>query len=113
MYVRRKQYAVVAGLLIAVILFILLTSPKTVPLALLAFPFFAIYVAIFLLIKLVMTRKSSSSKTIVITSGLIAAFPALLVIFQSIHQLTIKDVLIVFALVCVVAFYLARADFIE
>ena len=113
MNVRRKQYAVVIGLLLVVILFISFTSPKKVPLPLLVFPFFALYVAVFLMMKLNMTRKTASSKTIVITSGLVAAFPALLVIFQSIHQLTIKDVLIVFALVCVVAFYLARADFIE
>ncbi len=39
--------------------------------------------------------------------------PTLLLMFQSIHQLNSKDVVVVVALVCATGFYVAKADFIN
>jgi hypothetical protein len=45
-------------------------------------------------------------------AGTAAALPVLLLVFQSIHQLSVKDVLLVFVLLAAISFYLSKADFI-
>lgn len=46
-------------------------------------------------------------------SGTIASIPVLLALFQSIHQLSIRDVLLSVGLVMLAALYMLRADFIK
>lgn len=110
---RRTELIIAITTLLLVLIFVLVTSPNSIALPLLVIPFFGLYLAIYILVKLLMTRKGRDSRLKAVISGLLASFPVLLIIFQSIHQLTIKDVLIIFALVGTAAFYLARVDFIE
>ena len=47
-----------------------------------------------------------------IRAGVLAAIPVLLLVLQTIHQLTIKDVLITLGLVLLASYYLNKADFL-
>ncbi len=42
-----------------------------------------------------------------------ASLPVLLLVFQSVHQLTIRDVLVSVSLLAFAIFYISRADFIR
>ena len=46
-------------------------------------------------------------------AGIIASVPVLLAVFQSIHQLSIRDVLLSVGLVVLAAVYMLRADFMR
>ncbi len=95
-------------------LFILTTNPEQLPLPLLVVPFIWLFGILFYSAKQLLKRFSSlSDKQSLIISGMTAALPVLLLLFQSIHQLTAKDVLLSVGLVGVAALYIFRADFIK
>lgn len=97
------------------LVFVILTDPRRLPLPLLVMPFILLFAFIYKLIKSVLLYgtelERSKSWTIVAAVG--ALVPTFLLMFQSIHQLTVRDVLVVISLGLVTAFYVAKADFIR
>lgn len=110
---RIRQIILISLLFIGLILFISFTSPKTLPLPFLVLPFLALYTALFLSLKVIVTSYRARTRTKTIVAGLLSSFPVLLLVFQSIHQLTMKDFLIIFGLITIIAFYLSRSEFIQ
>jgi hypothetical protein len=95
-------------------LFFMLTDPDKIPLPLLILPFLWLFAIVFLSCKLILQyRTRATKKQILIASSLLACLVVLLFVFQSIHQLTIRDLLISFAIIGIAGVYLLRADFIN
>lgn len=95
-------------------LFFAFTSPQSLPLPLLVLPFIWLFSVLFVTTWLILKgRQTVTRKQAVLVSGSIACIPVLLAVFQSIHQLSIKDVLISVGLVTIAAIYMLRADFIK
>ena len=109
-----KKYGTLGILYLAGPLFIVLTNPQNLPLPLLVLPFLWLFTVLFVTTSiLVRRRKTVTKRQAVITAGIVASIPVLLAIFQSIHQLSIKDVLLSTGLVLLAAWYVLRADFIR
>jgi hypothetical protein len=109
-----RQYGLLATLYIAGPIFIITTDPRDLPLPLLVLPFMWLFTILFVTTWIVLKRRQNISKRqVVIISGVVASIPVLLAIFQSIHQLSIKDVLLSTGLVLLAAWYVLRADFIR
>jgi hypothetical protein len=96
-------------------LFLSLTDPTRLPLPLIIVPFAWLFLVLYLSINFVIHWRwpDSSKKRSVIVAGVGAALPVLLLVFGSIHQLTIKDFLLALAIVTCVSVYMAKADFIH
>jgi hypothetical protein len=98
-------------------LFLMFTNPDKLPLPLLLVPFLIIFTALFLTVMFVGSHthflKGISTRRKYAIAGFVAALPMLLALFQSLHQLTIRDVLIAVALIVGVIFYISRADFLR
>lgn len=97
------------------ILFLALTDPSRMPVQYLVIPFLWLFVAIFLTVETIVERyiPALTTRRKVVIAGICAALPVLLVVFSSIHQLSVKDLFITVALVICASFYMLRADFIE
>jgi hypothetical protein len=94
--------------------FLLTTNPHSLPLPLLVLPFLWLFSVLFVTTTLLLKRRQNvARRKIVIIAGVVASIPVLLAIFQSIHQLSIKDVLLSVGLVLLAAWYVLRADFIR
>lgn len=91
--------------------FLLFTNPNKLPLPLLVVPFFGLFVVLYIFNRWLWRHYSKRKQLIFAAVG--SSTPVLLLVFQSIHQLTIRDVLIVLGLVMMTAFYLSKADFIK
>ena len=107
----------IVSLYLALPLFIMNTNPERLPLPLLLVPFLlffaGLFVAIYFLGSRVSLLKGLEKRRQFAVSALLAAIPLLLLVFQSLHQLTIRDVLISLGLVIATAFYISRADFLR
>lgn len=94
--------------------FFVATDPSKLPLPLLIIPFLWLFTCIFVTMWLLLRQKRNvAPRQAVIVAGVVATFPVLLAVFQSIHQLSIRDVLLSVTLVVFTAIYLLRADFIS
>lgn len=108
-----KRWAIVL-VFVALVSMLVLTDPTRLPLPLIIVPFLLLFSLIYLLISsLLSTRSNMKGRRSVIISGVTALVPTLLIMFQSIHQLTARDVLVVIGLAAATAFYIAKADFIS
>lgn len=96
-------------------LFLAMTDPRTLLLPLVLVPFAWLFAAIYIAVNGALEWRAPdlAKKRRIVIAGVSASLPVLLVVFESIHQLSIRDVLIVCALVIVTSFYLLRADFIK
>jgi hypothetical protein len=96
-------------------LFMSLTNPQRTPLALLMLPFLWAFSAIFVTCWLALGRVGALSRgrRRLLLSGMTAALPVLLLVLNSIHQLTIRDSLIVITILVLLTVYLSRADFLK
>jgi hypothetical protein len=96
-------------------LFVALTDPTHLPLPLVIIPFAWLFTVLYVSINFVIKAKwtSASQKRRYIIAGVGGALPVLLLVFESIHQLTARDFFIAAALVACISFYMARADFIK
>ena len=109
-----RRHILVAGLYLLGPVFLLNTDPQKLPLPLLVLPFVWLFSVIFISTLLVLSKRPSvTKKQRVMVAGIVASIPVLLIIFQSIHQLSLKDVLLSVSLVLLAAFYMLRADFIR
>lgn len=96
-------------------LFLVLTNPQSLPLPLILFPFIWLFAAIYIAVNAGVRHrfKQLAARRRIVIAGTSAALPVLLLVFESIHQLTLKDVALVIALIAVTSFYILRADFIK
>lgn len=92
--------------------FFALTDPGRLPIALLIVPFMWLFIALFVTTWLVLKREGQAKRRRSIIATAAATLPVLLLVFQSIHQLSIKDVLLAVVLLVAITFYLSKADFI-
>lgn len=95
--------------------FMAITSPDKMPLALLIVPFLWAFASIFATTWLLcgLVGSLAVGRRRLILSGVIATLPVLLLVLNSIHQLTIRDLLIVLTIVGLLTLYMSRADFIK
>ena len=111
-----NKHLVVTLVGVLFILFLLMfTDPKKMPLVILVMPFLLLFITIYSGTKLLLsqTRLKVNSRRQTMVASASAALPVLLLLFQSIHQLTLRDVLVAVSLVVLVVFYISRADFIR
>ncbi len=110
-----KKIIILVGLALLLLSFVILTNPKNLALPLLIVPFLLTFLFVYKLVQFTLPNKSllHSRRTRTILAGSIALVPVLLLMFQSIHQLTIRDVFVVVSLAGLTAFYVAKADFIQ
>ncbi|HSX27687.1 MAG TPA: hypothetical protein VLG25_02800 [Patescibacteria group bacterium] len=105
---------IISGLVLSLGLVLLSTDPNRLPLPFLMLPFIIIFLTIFLSTLFIFQAKSKSN-TLVNQKSLAIAFtlafiPVLLIIFQSLHQLSSKDVIISLVLAVGILFYLLKTD---
>lgn len=116
-YLADKKLQSYAGLIVLYLsgpLFFMATNPESLPLVMLVIPFVWLFVCLFVTTQLVLrNRKQANKRQTVMVSGVVASIPVLLALFQSIHQLSIRDVLLSVGLVVLLAIYMLRADFIK
>lgn len=92
----------------------MLTNPDNLPLPLLVLPFLWLFAVLFVTIRNLLGRmREVRARQAALIAGFGATLPVLLIVFQSIHQLSIRDVLLCLGLVGVAALYMLRADFIK
>ncbi len=104
----------VIGLYLFGPVFFSLTDPNALPLPLLILPFIWLFAALFVTVILLLKYKTNASgKQSRIIASLFASLIVLLCVFQSIHQLSVRDVAISLAIIGIAALYLMRADFIK
>lgn len=101
------------GLLFLLLAFMLITSPNHLPLPLIMVPFILIFLILFYIVRQIGSlNRDGHRRQRLMRAGILAAIPVLLLVLQSIHQLTIKDVLITGGLVLLATYYLNKADFL-
>ena len=111
---RLKLLALSAFLVLSGPLFFMLTNPDSLPLGFFVLPFLWVFSCLFTLSWLTLrNRPSINKKKLIIVCVLVATSPVLLLVFQSIHQLIIRDVVIMLGLVSLAVVYVVRADFIK
>ncbi len=96
-------------------LFLMLTSPRDLPIVALLVPFLLFFIILFFTFT-ILIRVFSSGVTVRkrrITAGAMAMFPVLLLLLQSIGQLSLRDVTIVIALMTIIVFYVMRSDIVR
>lgn len=94
--------------------FIATTNPDNLPLVLLIVPFLWLFLVLFLSTMYILRYRTSATKRqVIMVSSLVASLIGLLAVFQSIHQLSIRDVLLSLGIVGLAALYMLRADFIK
>src|SRR6185437_13863079 len=101
------------------LLLLLLTTPSKLPSAVLILPFLLLFIAIYMtVLEVLHLLRGGEQNRIVgmrasrprLIAGLIAGFPVLLLVLQSIGQLTAWDVLTVVALFIVAYFYIIKSS---
>ena len=109
-----KKYALIVALYAAGPIFFMSTNPESLPLPLLVLPFIWLFAVLFTATWLLLSASESiQRKKAVMIAGCVASIPVLLAVFQSIHQLSVRDVLLSVGLVLLAAVYMLRADFIK
>jgi len=109
-----RRYASLTLLYLFGPVFLVTTDPSRLPLVLLVVPFLWLFAVLSVTTWLILkNRPSVTRKQAVLVSGVMATIPVLLAIFQSIHQLSLRDVLLSTGLVLLAAVYMLRADFIR
>lgn len=109
----RKTGLIVSSLL-ALPLFLMFTNPEKLPLPLLMVPILLVFIISYVLMYTILgsLRSAMPKSKRRFIAGVASALPTLLVILQSIQQLTVKDVLIVLGLWVLCVWYLQKIDFI-
>jgi len=96
-------------------LFLIVTNPQNLPIPFLMLPFLWLFLVLFITIlfieRLILPTLSSRKKFII--AGIFSLVPMLLMVLQSIHQLTLKDILLVIGFVIISIFYLSRLDLVR
>lgn len=110
MNIRSRDTGFLALLIVGLVLFLLFTSPYELPLFMLIVPFILLALILFKLSKMILMLLSVSGKKSKFISGAITSLVMLVILLQSIRQLSINDFLIVTALFVGLIFYMRRID---
>ncbi len=103
------KFKLIIGSLCILIVMLCTTQPNRLPSFVLVVPFVFIFCALWLAIAAVLSWFYDRSATKNLRAAALAAvLPMLLLILQSIGQLTVRDVLIIIALFGLAYFYMAR-----
>ncbi len=112
-YILNKLFTVLV-LLVIIMIFTLLTNPESVPLPLLILPFLLLGFVLYLLAMIVMAVVGkANSASARLTSISIASFGVLILLLQSLNQLTWKDGMISIVFAVFFWLYIWRADFLR
>lgn len=93
---------------IILLVFLLATDPQRLPSVLLIVPFILLFIIIACGVALIPGLRGLPSSRMVKVGGTVAAVPVLLLVLQSLGQLTVRDVLAVVVLFGVAYFYMSR-----
>ena len=109
-----KKPLAVGFLFMSIPLFMIATNPESLPLPLLIAPFALLFGALYLTSKLMLDKffTNLNGKPLKGVAVSLAGLPVLLIILQSIGQLSIRDLLITFGLVAGLIFYFRKTDFL-
>jgi hypothetical protein len=98
-----------AGLcLLLLLVFILSTNPQTLPSVLLILPFILVFIFVFLTLLSIGTSRGVMRAKAARVAVFGAALPTLILVLQSLGQLTLRDVLTILVLFCMAYFYMTR-----
>lgn len=103
-----KQIGLLLLPFVLLIAFLLLTNPYDVPLAFLTAPFVLLGIGVFRLFSFTLNATKLSDTKIRLIAGLITSLVLLMTLLQSLRQLSLKDFLLMVALLFGLAFYLRR-----
>ena len=108
-----KKIMTAVGLYGGLFIFFMLTDPQKLSIGWLLLPFLWIFVALFwtfksLIISIRRRRKSNKNNTL---AAILAGLPTLILLLDSIDQLTVRDVLLIFILGVVGLFYVSKLNF--
>jgi hypothetical protein len=105
-----KKPLIISGICLAVLATIFMsTDPSRVPSFILIIPFLLLFAALFLFSTTMLQWQGMGKARSMRLSALFAGIPILLLVLQSIGQLTVRDVLTIAVLLFVSYFYVTRA----
>jgi hypothetical protein len=114
---KTRTLILLAILYLSLPVFTVSTNPNQLPLPLLLVPFGLTFSILFVTIYIVGSRtrllRGLEKRKQYGVVGLLSGIPILLLVFQSLHQLTIRDIIIAISMVFATAFYISRADFLR
>jgi preprotein translocase subunit YajC len=105
----KRSLYIIGGCLVALLILFLGLDPNKIPSFMLVLPFILLFAFLFIGIALLLEKQGMERKKRLKIAGLCSALPILLLVLQSIGQLTVRDVLTVVLLFAVSYFYIARA----
>lgn len=108
----KKKLSLAVGICVGLLFILFLAvDPNQVPSSFLILPFLLFFLAILFAILLVMYSYSATSgKKALKVAGLGASAPTLLLVLQSIGQLTVRDFLVILVLFIVSYFYVSKGS---
>lgn len=109
--VKNKKQATYALVLYLVFIgFMLFTDPQKLPIVWLLLPFVLLFLALYLTAKFVLVnvRKNSTNKNNTVIASIIAGAPCLVLLLDSVNQLTVRDVFLIIVLAIFGMFYAGR-----
>ena len=105
-----KKPLILIGICLAIVITVFMsTNPNKVPYFVLIFPFLLLFVSLFLFSSTILQWQGIAKARSMRLSVLFAGIPLLLLVLQSIGQLTVRDVLTIAVLLFVSYFYVTRA----
>ena len=111
----RPQFISVVLSYVLLAILLMTTNPESMPLPVIIIPFIVIFICLFLTIDLVAGHllKNINTKSRVRISIILAIFPVLIMVLQSINQLTLRDVAISLLLFFLLIFYFKKTNTIK
>jgi hypothetical protein len=105
----KKPFKFVIAAITALLLLLFLTQPTSVPPVVLIAPFIIIFLVLTTLLAMLfgLSKRSVGTKQLQM-GALSAALPTLLLVLQSVGQLTVRDALTIFLLFAITYFYLSK-----
>ena len=115
MAANKKRILVLGALYLGVAGFLVLTNPASLPLPMLVVPFLLLFAALYFTVELLLSRylPNLGSRAQHALSLSLTSLPILLLILQSIGQLSARDLLITAGLVGGLVFYFRKTDFLK
>jgi len=107
----KKQLYIVIGIVVFGCLLLFTTNPQKMPLPVLIMPFVLIFVLLWLPLRMILRYfyPFTAKRKISIFAALMAVFPVICLLLQSVGQFSSRDFITLIALFVVLWFYLNRA----
>jgi len=108
---RKDQLYIVIGVIVLGCLLLFSTNPQRMPLPVLILPFILIFVLLWLPLRIILRYfyPQTANKKLSIFAALLAVFPVVCLLLQSVGQFSSRDFITLAALFAVLWFYLNRA----